>query len=62
MLPPIHAFVDRREKRMTTNAPTMTRLIIILAVILAILTGCDDPESRRIDAWQGVVDQGLVQP
>ena len=40
----------------------MTRLIIILAVILAILTGCDDPESRRNDAWQGVVDQGWVQP
>jgi hypothetical protein len=39
----------------------MTRLLIILA-ILAILAGCDDPQTRRIDAWQGVVDQGLVQP
>jgi hypothetical protein len=41
----------------------MTRLLIILAVILAILAGCDDPQQpRRIDAWQGVVDQGWVQP
>ena len=40
----------------------MTRLLIIMAVILAILAGCDDPQTRRIDAWQGVVDQGWVQP
>jgi len=40
----------------------MTRLILILAVILAILAGCDEPKPRRIDGWQGVVDQGWVQP
>ena len=46
----------------TPNAPTMTRLILILAVILAILAGCDDPQPRAIDCWQSVVDQGWVQP
>lgn len=40
----------------------MKRIILALAILALILAGCTDTQPRRIDCWQGVVDQGWVQP
>ena len=38
------------------------RLLALLLAVALLLAGCDEPQTRRIDGWQGVVDQGWVQP